>query len=44
MRRTILPDGGFNPHSRKGSDGDKMIEQARRIVSIHTPARGVTTT
>ena len=43
MWRTILPDGSFNPHSRKGSDFSAIIESLYSgNVSIHTPARGVT--
>ena len=33
----------FNPHSRKGSDGmDTNIMIDLLMISIHTPARGVT--
>jgi len=32
----------FNPHSRTGSDHALYVAAAARIVSIHTPARGVT--
>ena len=34
--------GGFNPHSRTGSDLAKDTSVACKSVSIHTPARGVT--
>jgi len=37
-----LKDRGFNPHSRKGSDIEKSSFDFVKIVSIHTPARGVT--
>ena len=33
----------FNPHSREGSDGDDMTTDNGMQISIHTPARGVTT-
>ena len=33
----------FNPHSRKGSDGDYCDCVNVLCISIHTPARGVTT-
>ncbi len=33
----------FNPHSRKGSDGKYIDDIPEFIISIHTPARGVTT-
>ena len=32
----------FNPHSRKGSDGEADDDKRRPVISIHTPARGVT--
>ena len=32
----------FNPHSRKGSDGDDVEKVKVVDISIHTPARGVT--
>ena len=32
----------FNPHSRKGSDEYSKQATDRLIISIHTPARGVT--
>ena len=32
----------FNPHSRKGSDRTTTKEKAIWLISIHTPARGVT--
>ena len=32
----------FNPHSRTGSDGDIKNILDGAIISIHTPARGVT--
>ena len=32
----------FNPHSRKGSDADVKELDPYSIISIHTPARGVT--
>jgi len=35
----------FNPHSRKGSDeAGQMLTAKEILVSIHTPARGVTRT
>ena len=33
----------FNPHSRKGSDGEGERINTSKAISIHTPARGVTT-
>ena len=33
----------FNPHSRKGSDEVNEVYNKEYIISIHTPARGVTT-
>ena len=33
----------FNPHSRKGSDMESMCRSEIAQVSIHTPAKGVTT-
>ena len=35
-------DYHFNPHSRKGSDNPLPIYGTLRQISIHTPARGVT--
>ena len=32
----------FNPHSREGSDFEKRVEEMKREISIHTPAKGVT--
>ena len=32
----------FNPHSRKGSDHDSTKRCTPFLISIHTPARGVT--
>ena len=32
----------FNPHSRKGSDGEDTDNSKYYSISIHTPARGVT--
>ena len=32
----------FNPHSRKGSDSSSVTINIWTIISIHTPARGVT--
>ena len=32
----------FNPHSRKGSDPDDIGKIRMFVISIHTPARGVT--
>ena len=33
----------FNPHSREGSDGRLLKKMGSRYISIHTPAKGVTT-
>ena len=33
----------FNPHSREGSDNVSFCYLRRFLVSIHTPAKGVTT-
>jgi len=33
----------FNPHSREGSDGLQACFKGYCIISIHTPAKGVTT-
>ena len=36
-------DYNFNPHSRKGSDiSDFLVGLLAVLISIHTPARGVT--
>ena len=32
----------FNPHSREGSDGKRITDVAIKVISIHTPAKGVT--
>ena len=32
----------FNPHSRKGSDKIKVADGYGTVISIHTPAKGVT--
>ena len=39
---TIQRYASFNPHSRTGSDYENAAQMAKRKVSIHTPARGVT--
>ena len=35
-------DESFNPHSRKGSDNGLVLFAVLFLVSIHTPAKGVT--
>ena len=43
QRSCLWPILNFNPHSRKGSDHGLLIGQAVPIlISIHTPAKGVT--
>ena len=37
-----ITDRYFNPHSREGSDLCQFLDAVHRIISIHTPARGVT--
>ena len=32
----------FNPHSREGSDEVQFIRKQQKAISIHTPAKGVT--
>ena len=44
-KRNHMPvekERNFNPHSRKGSDADVKELDPYSIISIHTPARGVT--
>ena len=40
----IYHNNNFNPHSRKGSDLHAVQKPLSPGISIHTPARGVTTT
>ena len=42
LREQIIRED-FNPHSRKGSDVNMLSFTPEQIISIHTPARGVTT-
>ncbi len=35
-------EGDFNPHSRTGSDERNRRRSGKGVISIHTPARGVT--
>ena len=37
-----LKDFDFNPHSREGSDGARRFFITKDCISIHTPAKGVT--
>ena len=40
---TVLTNLYFNPHSREGSDVKKEPDKKAKLISIHTPAKGVTT-
>ena len=39
----MLKDYHFNPHSHEGSDDDKVDSTNVKVISIHTPTKGVTT-
>ena len=38
----IISSSNFNPHSREGSDTTAFPSPGKSIISIHTPAKGVT--